>query len=157
MNQESYINPLRINVSMAEEFHKKMKDYSKEKGIPFSSLVKNALKLYSDDDGNCFVELARQHSGSEAADISASSFEKHGITQSHFLGHLIRSASTALQELKDGQDWHEIKCILQKESDKKPDPSNDPEVQELAKKFIENARRNRRNKDAGDSKSGTDN
>lgn len=112
MDSEKDISILRTNISMSEKFTQRMKDYSKISDVPFSSLVRDALRLYTNDLDDCFVVLARQHSGSEAADFAAKAIKEHGIKQNHLLGHIIREASKSLCELEKGQDWHEIKCII---------------------------------------------
>lgn len=98
---------------MQEEFYTKMKDYAESKDIPFSSLIRSALRLYTNDENDCFVELAKQYSGSEAADKAADAMNRHNIKQSHFLGHIIKESASALSSLKEGQDWHTIKCQIE--------------------------------------------
>ena len=116
MNQNDNINPSRVNISLKDEFHKRMKEYSQKEDIAFSALIREALRLYTNDSDDCFIVLAQQHAGSEAADLSAIALKKHKITQSHFLGHIMREAAEALQQLKEGgppDQWKGIKCALE--------------------------------------------
>jgi len=97
---------------MPDDFTKRMKAHSEQEDIQFSSLIRDALRLYTNADRDCFVVLAKQHAGSEAADEAAKVFERYDIPQSHFLRHLIRESANALKKLKPEEDWHEITCHI---------------------------------------------
>lgn len=74
-------------------------------------LAGEAIEIAKSNE-NCFLDLADQFIDAEWEYHAAAALEKHKIPQSHFLGHILREASKALHDLSDGQDWHEIKCII---------------------------------------------
>lgn len=118
MDCENNIKPLRINISMPEKFHERMQNYATKKDVALSSLIRSALKVYTNDDEDCFVGLTKEHSGSEAADHAAKAINKHNINQSHLLGHVLKEAAISLSRLEDGQDWHEIRFATNKSKEK---------------------------------------
>ena len=133
---------------MPGEFTERMKEYSEKKDIAFSALIREALRLYTNDDDDCFVVLAKKHAGSEASDLSAFALEKHKIIQSHFLGHIIREASETLQQLKEGDSWKDIKCVL-KTNEGHQTPPDDPTLKAAAQIESQIDRNIRKGKKAG--------
>lgn len=104
-------------VSMPKDFTKRMKEYSKDKDVAFSSMIRAALRMYTNDADTCFVEIAKEHAGTEAADNAGRVLAKFNITQSHFLGHVLKEASKALEQMQRNDDWHDIRCVLKRGSE----------------------------------------
>ena len=133
MSQNNDPSVCRTLISIPNQFSNRMKKFAEDDDISFSALIREALKLYTNDGGDCFVVLAQKHAGSEAADHAAESLQKHNIKQSHFLGHIIREASEALLDLKEEQSWKDIKCTLRATEKIPPWPDGDPDIKELEK------------------------
>ena len=111
MSPEIAISYESSNVSLPEEFSKRMKKFAKKKSLKFNALIKLALESYVDDE-DCFVNLTNRFAGAKATNQAIEAVEKNEIVQNELLEHLLRQTSSVLAQLKEGQSWEEIRCVL---------------------------------------------
>ena len=145
MIEKPSISYERSTVSIDDDISKKAKNFAKENVMKFSNLVEVALDHYLSNQSDripdrfsedCFCYLVHVFCDAETETLADESVHSYGdksgkeINQSHLLAHVLKEAVSAMSQLKDGQDWHDIKFSLPAQGAHGPKPTtHDPQLE----------------------------